>query len=103
MTYQVGVVVGEQGSADAGGAVGDAGPGEVVRGGEDAVGVVADVGAAVAVAVDAHRREGGGHELHQALGAGAELVRLLRPCPVSSMPMPASSVHGILYLAAAAR
>ena len=34
--------------------------------------------------------------------APAELVRLLRPCPVSSMPMPASKVQGILYLAAAA-
>ena len=35
--------------------------------------------------------------------APAELVWLLRPCPVSSMPMPASSVQGILYLSAAAR
>src|SRR5215216_6949753 len=34
--------------------------------------------------------------------APAELVWLLRPCPVSSMPMPASKVQGILYLAAAA-
>src|SRR5215211_1724035 len=34
--------------------------------------------------------------------APAELVWLLRPCPVSSMPMPASSVQGILYLSAAA-
>ena len=32
--------------------------------------------------------------------APAELVWLLRPCPVSSMPIPASSVHGILYLVA---
>ena len=35
--------------------------------------------------------------------APAELVWLLRPCPVSSMPIPASSVQGILYLSAAAR
>jgi hypothetical protein len=34
--------------------------------------------------------------------APAELVRLLRPCAVSSMPIPASNVQGILYLAAAA-
>src|SRR4051794_26386099 len=34
--------------------------------------------------------------------APAELVCLLRPCPVSSMPIPASSVQGILYLSAAA-
>ena len=34
--------------------------------------------------------------------APAELVRLLRPCPVSSMPMPASKVQGILYSSAAA-
>jgi hypothetical protein len=32
-----------------------------------------------------------------------ELVWLLRPCPVSSIPMPASSVQGILYWSAAAR
>ena len=66
----VDVVVGEQGLADAGGAVADAGLGEVVGGGEDAVGVVVDVGSAVVVAVDTHRGEGGGHELHQPLGAG---------------------------------
>ncbi len=35
----------------------------------DTVGVVADVCSAVAVAVDAVGSEGGGHELHQALGA----------------------------------
>jgi hypothetical protein len=45
-------VVGEQGSADTGGACADAGLGEVVGGGVDAVSVVVDVGAAVAVAVD---------------------------------------------------
>ena len=66
----VDVVVGEQGSADTGGACADPGLGEVVGGGEDAVGVVVDVGAAVAVAVDTHGGEGGGHELHQALCAG---------------------------------
>src|ERR1019366_1415577 len=62
----VGVVVGEDRRSDAVGAFGDAGLGEVVRGGVDAVGVVAYVGAAVAVAVDAHAGPGGGHELHQA-------------------------------------
>src|SRR5215211_6971383 len=34
--------------------------------------------------------------------APAELVWLLRPCAVSSMPIPASSVQGTLYLSAAA-
>ena len=66
----VDVVVREEGSADTGRAGADAGLGEVVGGGVDAVGVVVDVGAAVAVAVDTHRGPGGGHELHQPLGAG---------------------------------
>jgi hypothetical protein len=35
--------------------------------------------------------------------APAELVWSLRPWPVSSMPMPASKVQGILYRAAAAQ
>src|SRR5512132_1250581 len=63
-------VVSEEGSADTRGAGRDAGFGEVVGGGVDAVGVVVDVGAAGPVAVDTHRSPGGRHELHQALGAG---------------------------------
>jgi hypothetical protein len=50
----VDVVVCEEGSADTGGPRADAGFGEVVGGGIHAVGVVVDVGAAVAVAVDTH-------------------------------------------------
>jgi hypothetical protein len=64
------VVVGEQGAANPGGAGSDPGFGEVMGGGVDAVGVVVDVGAAVAVAVDIHGGPGAGHELHQPLGAG---------------------------------
>jgi hypothetical protein len=48
------MVVREEGSADTCRASRDAGFGEVVGGGVDAVGVVVDVGAAVAVAVDTH-------------------------------------------------
>ena len=64
------MVVGEQRAADPGPAGLDPGLGEVVRGREHAVGIAMDVGAAVAISVDAHRGEGGGHELHQALCAG---------------------------------
>jgi hypothetical protein len=64
------VVVGEQRAADAGDPCADPELGEVVGGGVDAVGVVVDVGAAVAIAVDTHRGPGAGHELHLSLSAG---------------------------------
>jgi hypothetical protein len=94
-------VVGEQCPPDTGGACPDAGFGEVVGGGVNAIGVVVDVGAPSPSPSTPIEAQVPGMNCIRPF-APAELVWLLRPWPVSSMPMPASKVQGILYLPAAA-
>ena len=101
-----GVVVREQRPPDPGLALGDPGPGEVVRRGEHAVGVAGDDGPSVAVAVDAVRGERGGHELHQPSrpsgggGGRAPVGGLFHPDPGEQrprqlVPLPRRDVEGL--------